>query len=154
TVTGSILRVGQVDGSTSVAHLTVSSGFTNNGSIELTTTFAAAFSAQLTMTSGTLTNAAGATISALPGTTARGTRSLDAQIDNQGTITALVPMSIAQPSSAHTNSGTIDLTAGGLAVTQNGVSPSFTNTGTITVGLGQTFSIAGGTFTQNAGSLG
>jgi hypothetical protein len=56
----------EVLGSSSGTTLTVANGFTNNGLIELTSTGAAA-PATLTLTTGTLTNAAGANINCLAG---------------------------------------------------------------------------------------
>ena len=61
--------------------LTVANGFTNNSVIELTSTGAPL--GYLTITIGTLTNAAGASIECLA---ARRQRMLNASLDNQGTI--------------------------------------------------------------------
>ena len=154
TAAGSILRVGQVDGSTSNANLTVANGFTNNGAIELTVIFGAGYSSQLTVASGTLTNAAGATITSLGGTVPGGTRTITAAINNLGTITAGAgaPLTINGTSATHTNAGTIDASAAGITVTQSGTTPSFTQNGTITVGTGFTFGVSGGSFNVNVGA--
>ncbi|MCE9601072.1 MAG: hypothetical protein K8S21_02515 [Gemmatimonadetes bacterium] len=149
---GSVLRVGQVDGSNSVANLTVANGFTNVGAIELTVIFNAAYSAQLTVTSGSLVNAPGATITSLGGTAPGGARTLAAQLDNQGTLTTAVAMSLNRASAAHLNAGTVDLTGGNLTVTQSGTTPSFTNAGAVTIGAGRTFAVSGGAFTSQAGA--
>jgi YD repeat-containing protein len=53
---------------------------------------------------------------------------------------------------ASSNEGTITVNAG-LTLSQTGTGPSFTNTGGITVASGQTVTISGGTFNQNAGSI-
>src|SRR6185312_4692825 len=80
---GSTLRV--QGGSCFDSALTVAAGFTNQGTIELTNANSCSTSASLNVASGTLTNAAGGTISALVGT-GGGVRNLIAQLDNQGTI--------------------------------------------------------------------
>ncbi|HMC11964.1 MAG TPA: hypothetical protein VKH44_11765, partial [Pirellulaceae bacterium] len=79
---GSTLRVQA--GSCFNSTLTVASGFTNQGLIELTNAGGCGTAATLNVASGTLTNAATGTISALAGD--GGGRSLNAQLDNQGTI--------------------------------------------------------------------
>ena len=114
------------------ALLTVTNGFTNNGAIELTDVVSS-YGATLTVTSGTLSNPLGSTITALPG--AGGGRTLNAQLDNQGTLTVSggQGLAIARASSAHTNGGTIDLTGGNLTLTQSGTTPSITNTGTVAI---------------------
>ncbi len=65
TAVGSTLRV--LASGTATAALTVANGFTNNGAIELTSVDVSR-AATLTVSSGTLTNAAGASLSALAGT--------------------------------------------------------------------------------------
>ena len=114
---GSTLRVAQVDGSSSVANLTVAGGFTNNGALELTiVTFAAAYSAQLTVPSGTLTNAVGATIAALPGSVPGGTRTLAAAVNNQGTIDVYPGTSgILAINGSLVTTGVLNFELGGLA---------------------------------------
>src|SRR5207249_319063 len=96
--------------STGGATLTVVNGFTNNGLIELRSTGAAA-SAILTVTNGTLTNAAGANISFLAGV--GGGRTLNARLDNQGALTVGQPTTI-NTNSATSNSGTINVSGGDL----------------------------------------
>ncbi len=142
TSVGSVLRIGAVDGS-GTATLTVANGFTNNGAIELTVTFAAAYGAQLTVTSGTLVNAVGGTITTLDGTVGGGTRTIAAQLDNQGTLT-VGPGTAGRltVTGSLTNSGTIDLELGGTtAATQfdqivvGGTPSSATLGGTLNVSL-------------------
>src|SRR5438876_6300030 len=79
---GATLRVASAANIIS-ADLTVANGFINNGTIELTSTNGAITPA-LHVTSGTLVNAAGGQINILAGT--GGGRTLDAQLDNQGTL--------------------------------------------------------------------
>jgi hypothetical protein len=106
TVVNSTLRV---LGANSGTTLTVANGFTNNGLIELTSTGAAA-PATLTLTTGMLTNAAGASISCLAG--AGGSRTLNTPLDNQGTISvATGSMFTLNGALANFSSGTL---AGGI----------------------------------------
>ncbi|MBI5711032.1 MAG: hypothetical protein HZC42_12145 [Candidatus Eisenbacteria bacterium] len=89
------------------ATATVASGFTNSGTIELKSSGTASWSAAATLnvTAGTLVNAPGGTIVALAGTGYA--RTLGAQLDNQGTVTAAYALTLARASAAHSNSGTI-----------------------------------------------
>ncbi|MBI5711033.1 MAG: hypothetical protein HZC42_12150, partial [Candidatus Eisenbacteria bacterium] len=89
------------------ATATVASGFTNSGTIELKSSGTANWSASATLnvTSGTLVNGPGGTIVALAGTGYA--RTLGAQLDNQGTVTAAYALTLARASAAHSNSGTI-----------------------------------------------
>ena len=151
TTAGSVLRV-QSDGSTGFANFTTAGSFTNNGAIELTS-LTAGYAAQLGVAgSNTLTNAAGATITTLVGT--GGPRTIDAQLNNLGTVTLLQPLALNHASAAHTNSGTVDVSTADLVLSQSGTSPSFTNSGTVTIGAGRTWSVNGGTLNQNAGTVG
>ncbi|MGE5743833.1 MAG: beta strand repeat-containing protein [Gemmatimonadota bacterium] len=151
TSVGSTLRV-EGDAACCAAFVTVANGFTNNGAIDLTAiNGASGTSAGLTVTSGSLTNAAGASINSLAGT--GGSRTLTAQLVNLGTLAVSQPLTINHGSAAHTNSGTITVAAN-LTVNQSGITPSFTNGGAISVGTGDTLTITSGAFTQNAGTLG
>ena len=147
--TGSTLRV-EGNGVQGTATLTVAAGFTNRGLIELTNTFSTHI-ATLNV-NGTLTNAPGATIRSLPGA-GGGPRNLNAGLLNQGTVTVTQALTINRVSADHLNSGVIDLAGGNLTVTQTGTTPSFTNTGTLTIQSGRTMSInTSGSFTQAAGA--
>ncbi|MCC6652957.1 MAG: hypothetical protein IT348_17515, partial [Candidatus Eisenbacteria bacterium] len=136
---GSLLRV--LGNASFNSALTVANGFTNNGAIELTSS-GAATSATLTVTAGTLVNAAGATISSLVGSS--GARNLNAKLDNQGTITVAQAMTTNKASVASTNAGTIDLTTGDYTIIISGAAHSFTTTGTINVPSGRTLTLQGG----------
>ncbi|MGQ0722233.1 MAG: hypothetical protein ACT4PE_11790, partial [Candidatus Eiseniibacteriota bacterium] len=113
---GSTLRV---QGSNVVGGgaLTVASGFTNNGTLELTSVSGSS-SATLTVTNGTLVNASGQTIDVLVGTGSTG-RTLAAQLDNQGTLSLGAPLTISKASADHVSSGTIDVSGGDLTLTQS-----------------------------------
>ena len=129
--------------------LTVGSGFTNEGAIELTGT--ATNGVTLTV-NGTLVNAAGGTIASLFGV--GGTRTLVAQLDNRGTLSVPHSLTVARGSSDHTNSGTIAVTGGTLTFTQSGTTPSFTNAagGIVTVAAGRSWVMNGGSVTNAAGA--
>jgi hypothetical protein len=169
---GSTLRVQGTSGFN--GSLTVANGFTNNGTVELTDNGTTA--ATLSVTSGALTNAAGATFSVLQGA-GNGARTLNAGLVNQGTITinntqgitiagqfdnsgafnisGNQTVLISKAGAAHTNTGTITLpsiTSGTLNIGANAVAQTFTNSGTISVGAGRTLGLLGNTaFTNAAG---
>jgi hypothetical protein len=133
------------------SNLIVASGFTNNGTIELTSTGGTA-NATFAVTTGTLTNAVGANITFTAG--AGGTRAVGAQVANAGTINVNTAASFAKGSAAHTNSGTINVSGGNFTIFQTGTTPSFTNTGTLNLSSASfAFTISAGTFNQNAGSI-
>ncbi|HSD32375.1 MAG TPA: hypothetical protein VLB49_10725, partial [Gemmatimonadales bacterium] len=139
----------QGNGTVGAGTLTVSGGsWTNNGAIVLTDV-GSAFGATLSVPTGTLTNVAGATIDAPLG--ANGDRTLNATLDNQGTVTigtaAARKLTIAPPAgAASSNSATITINSGLLQVTQTGTSPSLTNLGAI--------QLVGGNFSLNQPSGG
>ena len=147
---GGTLRV-QSDNNAGLATLTVAQGFTNAGTIDLTQINGGnPDTAALTVTAGTLVNTG--TISSSVGT--GGNRTLTAQLDNQaaGTLTINQPLTISKGSAQDTNEGTINVAGGNLTVSQSGTSPSFTNTGTVTVASGLTLAVNGSNYTQTAGS--
>jgi hypothetical protein len=117
---GAILRV---QGLNSSANLTVTTEFTNQGAIELTS--AGFTDATLSITNGILVNAAGATISALPGVGGSSGRTFGGQLSNLGTINVFQSMNY------------------------NG--PSFSNAGVITVGDSQTLTVTGTALNNVAG---
>jgi fibronectin-binding autotransporter adhesin len=144
----SIIRA-QGQNSTGDAFLTVAGGFFNLGVIELTSVTAAS-AARLAVTTGTLVNNEQALIRSFVG--AGGERSLIAALDNLGVLHVDQPLVMNRASSQHSNSGLIDLTGADLTVAQSGSAPSFSNIGQITIGNNRTFTIAGGTFVQQAGA--
>src|SRR5439155_17049770 len=119
----------------------VASGFTNNGLIEFTNINNGGQAAVLSVTNGTLTNAPGGTIASLA--TGGSTRTLDAQLDNQGTVDVSQALTLSHANAVHSNSGTITLTAGNFTVTQSGGAASFLHVGTVTIPAGRTFAING-----------
>jgi len=173
---GSVLRV---DGTAAASgNLTIANGFTNNGTIELTNTYTTSRNVTLTVSSGTLVNAEGNSIDALIGA-GGGARYLYAELDNQtgATVTVAEALTIDQDNATHTNagdivlnaanltltltsatfenSGLLDATNGSVAINQSGTSPSFTNSGTLTIGTGQTAAFSNGAFAYPAsGAIG
>lgn len=143
TAAGSTLRVLSIG--FGGASLTVTSGFSNNGLVELTSNTANGVSMTV---NGTLLNAEGSIISVLAGQ--GGTRTLTTQLDNRGTLTisAGVGLTLNGAGFDHSNAGTINVVGGNLAVAQSGTTPSFTNTGTVAVSSGRTWAISGGSFTN------
>jgi len=148
---GATLRL-QGDGTSGTANITVANGFTNSGALVLTDT-TSCYGAVLNLPAGqTLTNAPGATIDAALGT--NGPRTLNLELNNRGTVTLNRPLTINRASAQHVNSGTIAVSGGDLTLTQSGTTPSFTTSGTITIGAGRTLTITGGTLNYNAGTVG
>ena len=151
---GATLRI-RGDNTYGLGTLTIAAGFTNAGGIELTDTVSS-YGATLAVTTGTLLNPSGGTISALPGF--NGPRTIAAQLDNQGSISVATAanqgLTLTKASADHQNSGTIAVSSGDLAVTQSGTTPSFTNAGGISVAAGDTLRINGGAFNHNAGTIG
>jgi hypothetical protein len=140
------------DGTSGPAALTAATSFTNNGVIELTNV-SASQGATLTVTSGTLTNAASGTIGSLAGA-GGGLRTIAAQIDNQGTLNVNVPLALNKASGVHTNGGTLNVSGGDLTITQSGTTPSFTTTGNLNVSSGRTVFVTSGAFNYNGGAIG
>jgi hypothetical protein len=149
----STIRLTNDNGNSSAGdtRLTVSDGFTNNGLIELiSNTFGG--NIRLTVTNGTLINAPGATVRSGVGS-AEGTRTLTAQLDNRGLLDVEYPLTINQADADHANSGTLDITAANLTITQTGSSPTFTNSETITLGASRNFTVSGGVLNLTAGHV-
>jgi hypothetical protein len=125
----------------------VENGFTNLGTIELT-----AGNRFLQVNSGTLVNAPSGVIDVQLGTVPL--RFLNAQLDNRGTFnlgTALRMTSNGQGSGlVHSNSGAINIANGDLLID---FASSFTNSGTINISTGRTFTVASGVFNQQAGTF-
>jgi hypothetical protein len=150
----SLIRV-HGNSTSGTATMNVLNGFANNGAVELDDSVSS-YGAALNVTNGALTNSAGATITALPG--ANGPRTIGAVLSNQGTLTVALPpgraLMLSKASAAQQNGGTIDLTGGDFTITQTGVSPSFTNTGAVNIGSGDTLTFSGGALNHAGGTLG
>ena len=148
---GSTLRV-QSNGNCCGATLTVAAGFTNTGAIELTNINGGGQPATLAVTAGTLTNAAGGTITSLA--TGGATRTLAAELNNQGTLSVTPGAGGSLTLAGNlTTTGILNLELGGTTAgstyDQLIVTGSATLGGTLNVSLingftpvnGQTFSI-------------
>src|SRR6185436_7921234 len=112
-VAGATLRL-LGDGNYSSVNLTVANGFTNSGLIEMTSVFNAQ-PVTLNVTSGTLVNAAGATIDILQGS-GNGGRTINAQLNNQGTLNVGTGAALSRGSALHVNSGTINVSGGDVSL--------------------------------------
>ena len=148
---GSAVRVrGSTGGD---AALTFAGGFTNHGAIEMTTVTAAGNPRAVTLavTSGTLVNAPDGSI--LPnGLGGGGVRTIAAQVNNQGLIiNASSLLVIDKPGADHVNVGTLDTTDGHVFLRQSGITPSFTNSGTVV--LDGIVDVDGGAFVWGGGSV-
>jgi hypothetical protein len=155
TTGGASSLVVQGDAACCAAFATIANGFTNNGTIDLTAiNGASGTTAQLTVTSGTLTNAPGAIITSSAGT--GGARTLAVALNNQGTLTVAQPLTMNLSAAVHTNgsTGVINITGGDLTLNQGGVGPSFTNLGTINLPSGRTWTVTGGAWTHSGPTLG
>jgi hypothetical protein len=134
--------------------LTLTNGFTNNGLVEMLG-IGTGVPVTLSVTSGTLTNGAGAVINIL--SFFSGPRTLSAQLDNQGTInvnnTAGLTLIHPNGSPAITNSGTINVNDGDLTLNQSGTTAVFVNTGTLNISTGRTFVVNGGEFDPDSGTI-
>ena len=132
----------------SSASLILGGPATNHGTLDLTAAIAN-FQAILGG-SGGLTNASDGLIEVLSGT--GGERRLQTTLVNQGMMTIQYPLYIDGVGLDHLNdvSGTIVLNQD-IVLSQSGVTPSFTNRGTITVNAGHTFTISGGAFLNDVG---
>jgi hypothetical protein len=161
---GASLRVG---GGTFVASLTIATGFSNEGLIELSG------GTRLTVGSGTLINAPGGVIAGVSGPIA-GTAFLTAELDNQGTFSIETALELDAVGVAHVNVGTLISTAGASVritgadafanagvldlgtgsgdVTLSGSGAGFTTSGSIVVGGGQ-LSIFNGPYAHTAGAI-
>ena len=76
----------------------------------------------------------------------------NAQLFNEGYITADAPLSIAEDNAAQVNAGIIQVSSGDLTITQSGASPSFTNYGIIDVNAGHVLTITGSSL-ANSGTI-
>jgi hypothetical protein len=147
---------------------TVSTSFTNSGQIELTSS-GGTFNSTIAVSSGTLTNASGATLGAYGG--AGGQRRIEAQLDNKTGGTVYVEqdsyLALYKGAASHVNAGVIDLpnapVPGAAPGPNNTLSFSIetaesgsglTNTGTIKVGAFRTLYLAYSNSITNSGVIG
>ena len=145
---GSVLRVRGTNATGSV-NATITNGFTNTDTLELVAE-SAGYAVMLNVATGTLTNASTGVLRSVAGT-GGGTRTLAAQLTNQGTVLVPYPLTLTKASAAHVNSGTITMSGtADLTVTQTGTAPSFTNTGTIATN-GRILTVGGGSLNLLAG---
>ncbi len=150
---GSTLRVDS-DGVNANAVLVVSNGFTNHGLIELSETAPLGQVHRLDVTSGTLVNDTDGVIAAAAGGYALAPKFLGAQLDNRGVVNVSSSggLSVDKGSADHLNPGTINVTAGNLAIGQSGSTPTFGHSGTFAISASRAVTITGGAMTFDPGT--
>ena len=141
---GALLRL---NGNNGFADVTVASGFTNAGTIQLTGT---SWSGRLTVASGVLVNGPTGVLQSVSSVG----NVLTGVLNNQGAVQVDGPLTLNAASADHVNSGTITLGLGNLTISQSGTTPSFTTTGSVIVGSGRTFQVSGGAFNYSNASPG
>ncbi len=115
TQAGSLLDVNVV--TTRQAQITFDNGFVNNGQIEMSSSYASnSYHSYLTVTNGTLTNAAGGSITVLGG---YGQRYLNGQLDNQGLLDVDYTLHLQGAAATHVNTGTIDIASGRALIVES-----------------------------------
>ncbi len=124
----------------------------NSGTVTLTNQDSVSRSANLTTNGGTLINSG--TIKAVAGT-ADGTRSMTGAINNQagGSIQAVdTNLALVGGGAAvnYTNAGRVQAQGGNVSLSNYG---TWTNTGTVDISAGRTFSFDGGTFKWDSGAV-
>ncbi len=129
------------------ATLTAANGFTNAGTIELTSSASA--NTSLNVTTGALTNAAGGLIDFQTG--AGGTRNLYANLTNNGQVTVGAETKLTKSSGQYTNNGTFTI-AGSKTLTMTSSNQQFTQAaGTLTID--GAFDISTATFNYDGGTI-
>ncbi len=134
------------------AVLSLASGMSNAGTIELDDTdSAAAQAATLACDGGAFVNLATATLRSR--STDDGSRTLACALDNRGTVRVLSgQLNVGRSNAAHVSSGSVDLLGGDLHLDlslKGERTSSFTNLGLVDIGLGRTLRAHGGSFTND-----
>jgi hypothetical protein len=114
-------------------------GMTNDGTIELDATQPSVISS-INTGAGVLVNQADGTIHSVVG--AGGTRTIDGQLFNLGTVLTDGPLVVNMSNGDSINEGTFTLGGGDLSFSGPGSSVGFSNDGSITVPAGRTFAVA------------
>jgi hypothetical protein len=131
------------------AHLTIANGFSNHGTILLTSEVVDDITtATLTVTSGTLTNSSTGSILSKHGSSTGGERYLTAEVNNQGLIkSSSLKLVVNKSGAAHSNSGIIEVGTSALEYTLPG-GGSLSNSGEIALQNLATMTVDQGTFTN------
>src|SRR6185503_11723030 len=139
TAVGSTISISG-NGSCCQGHLVAENGFTNNGTIILSS-FGGSIKSRMLVNNGVLVNAPGARIILDAGS--GGERTLELSLDNYGTVSVnMGPAQFNNPNQVNRAGGTIAVNGGDVYVTNGG---TFTNCGLITVASSRTFNYSGGT---------
>jgi hypothetical protein len=142
TMPGSVIRVLSVG--FGGARLTVANGFTNNGLVDITANVS---NGSALVVNGTLVNEAAGSITV---TGTAGGRALNADLDNRGTMTVDVSLTLERVNATWLNGGTIHLRNGSLTTVQR---TNFTNSGTVRVDAGRIWAITTGSISTASGSI-
>ncbi len=129
--------------------LTSAKGFTNKGLIHCRSDYVYN-GGKITVSDGTLINAAEASMH-FTGYNNYYSSSINAPLDNKGSITIDRTLVLNKPSAIHYNSGTISLALWGLTITQTGDGAGFVNTGTISIDSLRILKVTGGDFNTESG---
>jgi len=152
------LRVLPVNTNTSVSAVTTvtvefSQGIVNHGTIELNQSAVAGSGHAVVRVADTLVNEPTGQIVVLPGSgNVPGSRALEAELNNRGTLRVLQGLSVSKTDALHSNSGTIEV-ADGQTLTVDGGTQGFNNTGVLRVGNGATIDLRGTLRIDEAGIL-
>ncbi len=139
----------QGDNNNGAGTLTVASSFSNSGTLTLESVAGNASSSNFTLTSGTLTNAAGGVFNSNAG--GGGTRTVSANLINNGTVNINESTTFTKSSGSYTNNNTFNI-ASGEALTINGSSQVFTQAGGTLAATGL-FDMTSAAFNFNGGTV-
>ena len=143
---GQIIRV-QGDATNGSATLTAAGNFSNSGNITLETVSGSTSTSNLTVTSGTLTNATGGVIDVNAG--GGGSRTISANLTNDGTVNLNTSTTFSKSSGSYINNNAFNIAAG-QTLTINGSSQAFTQAGGTLAATGL-FDLSSAAFNFNGG---
>jgi len=130
-----------------------SQGVVNRGVMELTQSAVAGTGNAVVRATDTLINEPTGRIVVLPGSgDVPGSRTIEAELENRGTLHVLQGLSVGKTDAVHSNSGMIEV-ADGQTLTVDGGPQGFTNTGVLRVGDGATVYLNGALRIDEAGIL-
>jgi hypothetical protein len=137
---------------TPAAHalLTVASGFTNRGTIELGND-GSTQRGDLTVTAGALINEG--LILSRTGSATTDPNRLDAELENRTLLRVERNLTINKPGAQHRNGGGIELLSADLTFVQTGEGATIHHTGSIQLSAGRTLTVNGGTFRHDGSVL-
>ncbi|MEG3640982.1 cadherin-like domain-containing protein [Magnetococcus sp. PR-3] len=128
---------------------TFNQGITNSGSFEMTDNSYGGAASVVVASGYTFTNQSSGTLTISKGSNSTA-RTINGQLDNQGTMDINHTLALSMNDAQHSNSGTIYVNGGNWNLTLGGTSGQFTNSGTIDIGSGYSVTVTGGSFTNEA----